>query len=690
MSDPNQAIGEQRTAAELVPAQAAELTPAQAAELTRAHRSDQLSSVSGNTVMDADVADVGVQRERTRRTRLWRLATIVGLPTLLMWYRIVDDRPFNVFALPKMNAQLVAIFLTPIALIGAMVVMYASYGRSPHQVVRPEQIDVRLSDVVGIDLVKAEVVRSLNLFLAHKTFSREMGGRARRGLLFEGPPGTGKTYTAKALAAEANVPFLFATATSFQSSMQGATQRKVRSYFRALRALARKEGGAIGYIDEFDALGGSRSGVESFSTTDGLSPVMRCGGLEGLAMIGTPALQKSPLVGSNDLGMAVQELLVQLQSFDQPTNGERLAGMLTDTLNLLLPPNHQLKKAPLKPSNILLIASTNRPESLDPALLRPGRFDQRLAFDRPNKGGRRELIDHFLARKSHVADLDSPERRDALAAVTQDYSPAMLEGMFDEALINAVQGDRRAMTWADVEHARLDAEIGLGQPVGYTDHESRLIATHEAGHATLAWLVAPQRRLEVLTIIKRRGSLGLLAHGDREDVYTRSRQEMLALIQIAMGGLSAEEMFFGDISTGPGGDLLAATNIAAQMVGACGMAGSLVSFGAIQNSGLSDTNIVGRVLGDRDGRKAVEDVLQEQKVTAKELLEENRHLIEALRDALLERHELIGHEITDILEAAQAAHEAAPAQMRLTTPDVIDLRTPAAAVSTEVAASPQP
>jgi ATP-dependent Zn protease len=201
--------------------------------------------------------------------------------------------------------------------------------------------------------------------------------------------------------------------------------------------------------------------------------------------------------------------------------------------------------------------------------------------------------------------------------------------------------------------------------VHYTEREARLIATHEAGHATVAWLVAPERRLEVLSIIKRRTALGLLAHGDREDVYTRSRAEMLAMIQIAMGGQSAEEIFFGDVSTGPAGDLAAATNTAAQMVGAAGMKDSLVSLVAVQNSGFSDTNLVGRVLGDRDGRTAVEDVLQEQKVKAKGLLESNRLLVEALRDALLERHELIGHEITDVLESAAAAAD---------RPAVIDLR----------------
>ena len=176
----------------------------------------------------------------------------------------------------------------------------------------------------------------------------------------------------------------------------------------------------------------------------------------------------------------------------------------------------------------------------------------------------------------------------------------------------------------------------------------------------MAWLVAPQRRLEVLTIVKRRQALGLLAHGDREDVFTRSRNEMLALIQIAMGGQVAEEIFFGDVSTGPGGDLLYATNVAAQMVGAVGMTDSLISYGAVQNVAVIDTNLVGRVLGDPDGPGRVEDLLQQQKVRAA-LLDANRHLVEALRDALIERHELVGREITDVLEAARdragAAHD---------------------------------
>jgi ATP-dependent Zn protease len=217
------------------------------------------------------------------------------------------------------------------------------------------------------------------------------------------------------------------------------------------------------------------------------------------------------------------------------------------------------------------------------------------------------------------------------------------------------------MSWNDVEHARLTTEVGLGMPVEYTDNERVLIATHEAGHATVAHLVAPQRRLEVLTIIKRGEALGLLAHGDRDDVYTRSRAELTSMIQISLGGQVAEELFFGDVSTGPAGDLAYATQVAAQMVGAAGMEGSLVSLAAVQE-GLGGSNLVGKVLGDGQTRPKVEALLLEQRDTVRDLLRGHRHQIEALRDALLEREELIGAEITDMLEAAAAR------------PRVLDLR----------------
>ena len=157
------------------------------------------------------------------------------------------------------------------------------------------------------------------------------------------------------------------------------------------------------------------------------------------------------------------------------------------------------------------------------------------------------------------------------------------------------------------------------------------------------------------------GRSGLLAHGDREDVYTRGRRELLGLVQIAFGGQVAEELFLGDVSTGPGGDLAYATGVAAQMVGQVGMAGSLVSFSAVQGSSLGDPGLVGRVLADPDARRRVEDLLHQQHETVRGLLAAHRHLVAALRDALVERHELIGSEITDVLQATTLRSAAARA-----------------------------
>ncbi|MDQ1294226.1 MAG: cell division protease FtsH [Actinomycetota bacterium] len=535
-------------------------------------------------------------------------------------------------------------------------------GRSPHTTLRPEQIDITMDDVVGLAPVREEVRRSIDLFLAGRTFRSQMGGTPRRGLLFEGPPGTGKTHLAKAMAAEAGVPFLFVSATSFQSMYYGATARKIRAYFTALRKAARSEGAAIGFIEEIDAIATTRAGMPAVPAGPLPGVGSRAGAFDPTLV---PVLQAAagalPAAGivhgstmTEGVGGVVNELLVQMQSFDLPTGGQRARQRMVSAVNLLLPAHRQIPVPRPAPVDVLLIAATNRADNLDPALLRPGRFDRRLMFDPPAKAGRRELIDHFLGRKAHEAELDSPERRDALAGVTQGYTPVMIEHLMDEALVNAVRRRAPGMSWKDLEQARLVTEVGLGQPVGYTEHEKRLIATHEAGHATLAWLVAPHRRLEILTIVKRAGSLGLLAHGDAEDVYTRSRSELEGLLRISFGGMIAEELFFGETSTGPGGDLQYATQLAVQMVGLSGMAGKLVSFAAVR-PGLGGDDVVGRVLGDAEGRRLVEDLLAEQKRRAAQLLEQNRHLVAALRDALLERHELIGHEIEDVLTTARAA-----------------------------------
>jgi len=589
---------------------------------------DTLNLSHPDVIRSADVAE---SRERNRLRRYRRLAVLLGVVLA-----VVVGSDLSLFALPGLHLPgNFGLYGPSVVLIGLLVVVMAvpilGAGRSPHVLYRPEEIGVGLADVKGNDVVVEEVIKTLNLFLAHKTFKERMGGTPRRAVLFEGPPGTGKTYIAKAMAAEAGVPFLFVSSSAFQSMYYGQTNRKIRSYFRALREYARREGGAIGFIEEIDAIGASRAGLGSGGGREGISGV-------------------------------VNELLIQLQSFDTPTLGARIRGGLVDAVNRWMPPGRLLKKPVVVPANVLVVGATNRAADLDPALLRPGRFDRTITVDVPSRAGRREIIDFYLARKAHDEVLDDSVYRDTLAATTFGYSPVMLEHLLDEALVWALRRGGDRLNWEDLQRAKMTAELGLAQPVTYSPQERDAIATHEAGHAVTAWLVAPERTLEVLSIIKRASALGLLAHSEAEERWTRTKTDMQAMIRIAMGGLVAEEIFFSDTTSGVAGDLQAATEMAAQMVGSFGMGSSLVSLEAAR--GPAGGNIVAKVLSDDSSRASLEDLLEEARGDVRSILSEHRYLVEALRDALVEREELIGVEITAVLSEAETRHEQAIVDLR--------------------------
>ena len=350
----------------------------------------------------------------------------------------------------------------------------------------------------------------------------------------------------------------------------------------------------------------------------------------------------------------VNELLIQLQSFDQPRMRTRVRAKVIGWVNGYLPPNRQFKAMRPEYHNILLIAATNRGDSLDSALLRPGRFDRRLYFDLPTKQERRDLIDFFLARKSHDELLDEEANRERIAHETFGYTPVMIEHLFDEALLVTLREDRRQMSFTDVMEAKFAEEIGTKQPTTYTDTDREAVATHEAGHATVAYLLGKGRRLEVLSIIKRRGSLGLLAHSDEEERLTRTKSEIETGVAIALGGLVAEELCLGESGTGPGADLAHATLLAAQMVGSFGMAGSLVSYEAVSDGPFSRSNLVGKVLATPETKQKVEDILEAQRERVGAVLAENRDVHAALRDALIERDELVRDEILEVIEKALA------------------------------------
>ena len=315
-----------------------------------------------------------------------------------------------------------------------------------------------------------------------------MGGNARRGVLFEGLPGTGKTHLAKAMAAEAGVPFLFVSASEFQSMYYGQTNKKIRSFFKALRKAARDEGGAIGYIEEFDAIGGARSGMNTGSMREGIVGV-------------------------------VNELLVQMQSFDLPTGSQKFKAWWIDWINGFLP-DARAQAAPDpqggQRADRRVDEPRRRPRSGADAS-RPVRPDHHV---RPPGALRPRRDRRVLPRQ------EEPRRRGhrdrSIADHTAGYTPVRIEKLLDEALIIALRYQRTSMTVSDVLEAQLITEVGIAHEMGYHPDERRRIAIHEAGHALTA--VLTRRDVKVASILRRSSALGLVAHGDAEERFLQDAE----------------------------------------------------------------------------------------------------------------------------------------------------------------------
>ncbi|MFM7687016.1 MAG: AAA family ATPase [Actinomycetota bacterium] len=577
-----------------------------------------IAQLQHGTVVRSHDVDTTSARERQRQRRLWKLVVALGIPTVWFWWRELSGNPVRP-GLPNIireSPELALLVVLMSVMMLLMLVPYIGAGRSPHTVLRPEDSTVRLADVVGAKATTREAVDTLNIFLNHQTFRNEMGGTARRGLLFEGPPGTGKTHLAKALAAEAGVPFLFVSASEFQSMFYGQTNRKVRTFFKALRKAARAEGGAIGFIEEFDAIGAARSGMGVGNSREG-----------GVGI--------------------VNELLVQMQSFELPTFGQRIRGSLTDRANRLLPPARQLRRPALQQANVLVIAATNRAADLDPALLRPGRFDRTIHFDLPPRADRLEIAGYYLQRKRH----DSGVGAAFVADLTAGYTPVRIEKLLDEALVVALRDGRQAMTRDDIVAAQLVTEIGVSHDVGYHPDERRRIAVHEAGHALVAALTG--RDVKVASILRRSGSLGLVAHGEFEERYLKTPAEATDLMAVALAGRAAEIQEFGEASSGIASDLAAATNIAAQLVGMLGAGGSLLSLEAAHVPGAG--NLVAKVFHDEKAREKADELMNNAADRAACALLEHRRALLALADALCDCDELNGDDVHAIVAAAVAS-----------------------------------
>jgi ATP-dependent Zn protease len=577
----------------------------------------QLTDLEHGHVMRSAISDTSSNRERVRRKRLWKLLVVLAVPFAWFWYRQFTGNPISI-GLPqyfKDNPEILLLLVLVTLMFGLMLIPYVGAGRSPHTVLRPEDSDVRLSDVVGASQTRREAIDTLNLFLHHQMFADQLGGAPRRGVLFEGPPGTGKTYLAKALAAEAGVPFLFVSASEFQSMFYGQSNRKVRTFFKALRKHARDEGGAIGFIEEFDAIGGARSGMSGNG-----------GGSR-----------------ETNIGM-VNELLVQMQSFNLPTGAQKFRTWFIDRTNRFLPEHRQLRRPSITIPNILVIAATNRADDLDPALLRPGRFDRRIYFDLPPRADRVEIAAYYLAKKTHEDRVTA----EVIADLTPGYTPVRIERLLDEALIVALRRGRSGMTIHDVIEAQLTTEVGMPHDVGYHPDERRRVAIHEAGHALAATLTG--RDVQLASILRRSSALGLVAHSDAEEKHLRTPAEINELILVALAGRGAEIQEFGEASSGIASDLAVATKMAAQLVGQLGGGSTLLSLEAADMP--LTGNLVAKVMSDPGYRQQADDVLNAAADRVACMMLEHRGALIAIADELCEQDELSGDMVTRIVTGA--------------------------------------
>jgi len=578
---------------------------------------EELQALQGRSILRGDRVDTTERRELVRRKRLWWAVAVLGIPLLWFWYRIAVGNPigFGVPGFLTSDPTMTVMIGLMLVLAALILIPFLGAGHSPHTLLRPSDSNVRLEDVVGAEATRREAIDTLNLFLAHETFAADMGGTPRRGVLFEGPPGTGKTYLAKALAAEAGVPFLFVSASAFQSMYYGQTNRKIRTYFKALRKAARAEGGAIGFIEEFDAIGGARSGMNSGSMREGIVGV-------------------------------VNELLVQMQSFDMPTGKDKMKTKFIDGINAFLPHNRQLPRPRPSSANILVVAATNRAADLDPALLRPGRFDRIIHFDLPPRADRVEIADYYLSKKAHLDDVNAF----AVADMSAGYSPVKIERLLDEALIVALRNGRTKMNMRDLVEAQLTNDVGLSHPVGYHPDERRRVAIHEAGHALTAVLVG--RDVRLASILRRNSALGLVAHGDAEERHLKTPTEGGELIAIALAGRAAEIQEYGEASSGIASDLAYATTLASQLVGQLGAVDTLISLEAAIIPGAG--NLVAKVLGDEASRAKVEGILESAADRVACMLLEHRSALIAIADALCTHDELTGEELGRIVTSELA------------------------------------
>lgn len=402
----------------------------------------------------------------------------------------------------------------------------SSFTHTSKKSIAGEQIGITWKDVIGMDEAKQEAFEIVNLIKDRAALHR-IGGKILKGLLMLGPPGCGKTYLAKAIATETNLPFISMSGSEFVEMFVGVGAGRIRSLFKRARQLSELDGGCIIFIDELDALG-ARRGVE------------RGGG------------------GQTEYNQTLNQLLVEMDGLKE------------------------------KDVNIVIIGATNAPENfLDQALLRPGRFDRKIYVDKPNLEDRQKLFEYYLKNVKYDADI---VRVDRLARITVGQSPADIANIVREAALIAVRNKKSLITNKEIDDARERIALGIKRRFRYGEEEKLHTAYHEAGHAIVTYLLVPKKDVFKITVTPRGHTGGATWVPEREEILTKNRNQLLDEIRIALGSYAAEKLKIGCTTAGVGADFNEAFSIAHNMAWRLGMgnSGLLGDFHAVDNQFISD------------------------------------------------------------------------------------------------------
>jgi cell division protease FtsH len=411
-------------------------------------------------------------------------------------------------------------------------------------------------------------------FLKDPDKYRRLGGRIPRGVLLTGPPGTGKTLLARALAGEARVPFFSISASEFVEMFVGVGASRVRDLFKQ----AKEAAPAIIFVDELDAIGRSRAGA--------------IGGFGG---------------GHDEREQTLNQILTEMDGFD-PSVG------------------------------VIVISATNRPEVLDPALLRPGRFDRRVAVQPPDTAGRRKILDVHTRSVPLAPGVDL----DRLAATTPGMVGADLANIVNEAALTAARRGHDVVTMGDLHDSLEKLVLGSERRILMSGEERRRTAYHESGHALVGMLTPGADPVRKVSIIPRGIALGITFSAPAADRFSYDRPYLLGKIKVALGGRVAEELVYDDVTTGAQNDIKHATELARSMVGLWGMSHVIGPVTVISDEGhtpfpgASDVSPQTQQLVDEEVRRLIEDA--HEQVT--QLLSANRARLDSLVDALLEHDTL--------------------------------------------------